>query len=169
MDLYGPLVRSWCVYSGVSGDRIGDVVQEVFLSIHRSCGGFQKRDGDTGFRGWIWMITKNKIRDHFRAASKQANGVGGSDALQGIHQIIDPELPDKDPSQPGDTAALLHRALEIVKVEFREKTWDAFWRAAVLGQATDIIAEDLSISVASVRQAKCRVLKRLRQQLGDIV
>ena len=72
VDLYGPLVRSWCVYSGVSGDRIGDVVQEVFLSIHRSCGGFQKRDGDTGFRGWIWMITKNKIRDHFRAASKQA-------------------------------------------------------------------------------------------------
>ena len=99
--------------------------------------------------------------------------MGGSAALGHFQQLADPQLadpqlPDDAPSQPSDTASLLHRALAMVRVDFQTTTWDAFWRATVLGQSTDQIAEDLAISPASVRQAKSRVLRRLRQQLGDI-
>lgn len=114
------------------------------------------------------MITKNKIRDHFRRAAGQPSAMGGSDALGKLHHIAAFELPDDAPSQPSDTAALLHRALAMVRVEFRAATWDAFWRATVLGQPTDQIADALGVSQASVRQSKSRILRRLRQQLGDV-
>ncbi|MEZ6101764.1 MAG: hypothetical protein R3E01_22750 [Pirellulaceae bacterium] len=48
-------------------------------------------------------------------------------------------------------------------------TWDAFWRTAVLGQATADVADELGMTAAAVRKAKSRTLQRLRRQLGDIV
>lgn len=173
INLYAPLARSWCLHSGVSAERTGDVLQEVFLSVHRSIGKFQPRRDSNGFRGWLWQITRNKVRDYFRREFGQPAARGGSSAAGAIQQLpdpmlADPTLPDEAPSQPSDTSALLHRAMEMVKVEFRDKTWDAFWRATVLGQHTDQIADELDLSKASVRQAKSRVLRRLRQQLGDL-
>ncbi len=168
VDLYAPLVRSWCRYSGVEEQRIPDILQEVFLAIHRSVERFEPQKATAGFRGWVWKITKNKIHDHFRAATSQPPAEGGSAALGYLQQIADPELPDDAPSRASDTASLLHRALEMVRVDFRDATWDAFWRATVLGHSTDQIAEEMGISHAAVRQAKSRVLRRLRQQLGDL-
>lgn len=174
VDIYAPLVRIWCRYGGVSEDRIADVLQEVFLAVHRSIGTFTARDATHGFRGWIWTITRNKIRDHFRQLGRSAaDPVGGSTALHQLHALPDeafPDeaLPDEAPSQPSDTAALLRRALAYVKVEFRDQTWDVFWRTTVLGERTEVVAEAIGISPAAVRQAKSRVLRRLRQQLGDL-
>lgn len=171
VDLYAPLVRVWCRYSGVPEERIPDVLQDVFLAIHRSVDRYEARETTTGFRGWVWMITKNKIRDHFRSTSREPLGTGGSAALDQIRELPDVDgeanLPIDAPSQPSDTASLLHRALEMVKVDFKPATWNAFWRATVLGQSTEQIAQEMGISNAAVRQAKSRVLRRLRQQLGD--
>ena len=168
VELYAPLARSWCLYSGVTDERVSDVLQEVFLAVHRSIQQFEAREDSTGFRGWIWQITRNKIHDHFRRELGQPTARGGSTAAGALEQLPDPMLPEDPPSQPSDTSALLHRALNMVQVEFREKTWNAFWRATVLGQHTDQIADELGLSAASVRQAKSRVLRRLRQQLGDL-
>jgi RNA polymerase sigma-70 factor (ECF subfamily) len=168
VDLYAPLVRSWCNYAGVAEHRIPDILQEVFLAVHRSVAQFQPRDATAGFRGWIWMITKNKIRDHFRAVGGQPSATGGSSALNHLYHLADPVLSDDAPSEPSDTTSLLRRAMEMVRVDFQRTTWDAFWRATVLGQPTDVIARELNVSTAAVRQAKSRVLRRLRQQLGDL-
>lgn len=168
VDLYAPLARSWCLQCQVPEHRIPDVLQDVFLAIHRSIDRFEYRHETAGFRGWVWMITKNKIRDHFRAASAETDGRGGSTAMRYLAEVADPLLPDEAPSEASETAALLHRAMAMVRVEFRSTTWDAFWRATVLGQPTAQIAEELGISAASVRQAKSRVLRRLRQQLGEL-
>jgi RNA polymerase sigma-70 factor (ECF subfamily) len=168
VDLYAPLVRSWCLYSGVPEQRVADLLQEVFLAIHRSVDRFESQESTSGFRGWVWMITTNKIRDHFRAAGNQPQAMGGSAAMNLFQQVAEVELSDDAPSQQSDTASLLHRALAMVRVEFQARTWDAFWRATVLGQSTAQIADELGVSTASVRQAKSRVLRRLRQQLGDL-
>jgi RNA polymerase sigma-70 factor (ECF subfamily) len=168
VEIYAPLVRIWCRYGRVREDCMADILQDVFLAVHRSVNAFTPRDDSSGFRGWIWKITKNKIHDHFRTLGQSADAVGGSAALQRMHEVVSPLLPDEAPSQPSDTAALLHRALAFVKVEFRDQTWDAFWRTTVLGEPTETVAEDFGISASAVRQARSRVLRRLRQQLGDI-
>lgn len=55
----------------------------------------------------------------------------------------------------------------MVRSEFEDRTWQAFWRVAVEGHATAEVAADLGITANAVRQAKSRVLRRLRQELGD--
>jgi RNA polymerase sigma-70 factor (ECF subfamily) len=60
------------------------------------------------------------------------------------------------------------RALELIRAEFEPKTLTAFWRVTVDGEATADVARDLGITPSAVRLAKSRVLRRLREELGDL-
>src|SRR5436190_956340 len=73
------------------------------------------------------------------------------------------------PADAGATASLYRRALGILQADFEEKTWQAFWRAAVEGQPAAAIAADLEMSAAAVRKAKSRVLRRLRTELAGLI
>ena len=61
------------------------------------------------------------------------------------------------------------RALEMIRGEFEERTWAAFWRTTVEGQAPKDVGLSLSMSPGAVRVAKSRVLHRLREELGDLM
>jgi RNA polymerase sigma-70 factor (ECF subfamily) len=64
---------------------------------------------------------------------------------------------------------LIHRALELIRAEFTTRTWQAFWRIVVDGQQTIDVAQELSMQPGAVRVAKSRVLRRLRQELGELL
>jgi RNA polymerase sigma-70 factor (ECF subfamily) len=61
----------------------------------------------------------------------------------------------------------LHRGLAQVQAEFEPRTWQAFWMVVVEGRSPADVAAALGISANSVRQAKSRILRRLRAELGD--
>jgi RNA polymerase sigma-70 factor (ECF subfamily) len=56
-----------------------------------------------------------------------------------------------------------------LRSEFEEHTWRAFWRVAVDGQPAPEVAAELGMKPNAVRTAKSRVLRRLREELGDLV
>ncbi len=166
LHLYGPLVARWCNSSGIRGQDADDVQQEVFQAVAAGLDSFRRdREGDT-FRGWLRVITRRKIVDYVRRRARQPEAQGGTDAQRQMQQIAEQELPA---DTEDDLTALYHRALELVRSEFEDRTWEAFWRAAVDGQAPDLIAADMGVTPAAVRKAKSRVLHRLRQELGDLI
>lgn len=71
--------------------------------------------------------------------------------------------------QSNPRGAIMQRAMKMVRVEFEESTWQAFWRSAIEEHKTADIAADMDVSTAAVRQAKYRVLRRLRQVLADLL
>ncbi len=95
-------------------------------------------------------------------------GEGGTSAQRQIMQVPQPcEIPElTDPPEAED--ALWRRAVELVRAEFEDQTWKAFWRVAVDGQTPAAVAEELSTTVPAVYKAKSRVLRRVRQELGDL-
>ena len=64
---------------------------------------------------------------------------------------------------------MYRRALDLVRPEFTEKTWQAFWRSVIDGHDTADIASDLGMTANAARLAKLRVLRRLRQELDGLV
>ncbi|HUR53920.1 MAG TPA: hypothetical protein VMZ71_07300 [Gemmataceae bacterium] len=64
---------------------------------------------------------------------------------------------------------MLHRALEFVRGGFEDATWQAFWQTAVDGRPPADVAGALGLGLASVYQAKSRVLRRLRGELGGVM
>ncbi|HMP78847.1 MAG TPA: sigma-70 family RNA polymerase sigma factor [Pirellulaceae bacterium] len=165
VELYSPLVYHWCRETGLAAADAADVMQDVFLSVARNVSRYRTVPGQT-FRGWMWTITRNKIRDVARRRSRQVEATGGSSAYQHLLQWAEKDE-SEEPTSPPEAHALLHRALDQIKPEVAPQTWEAFWRSVVAGEPTAQIAADLRLTPNSVRQAKSRVLRRLRQQLGD--
>lgn len=165
VHLYGPLVYAWCRQQGLRPPDAADVVQEVYRSVTGAVADFQPTP-DGSFRGWLWTITRNKLRDHFRRLPAQPPAAGGSDAQQRLLALPEGDAPE--PNEASNTTRLVRQALERIRPEVAERTWQAFWRAAVDGQSPAAVAAELGLSEASVRQAKSRVLRRLRQELGDL-
>jgi RNA polymerase sigma-70 factor, ECF subfamily len=93
--------------------------------------------------------------------------VGGTEAtvrLSGIPEMIS----ELDEQREQADHPLFHQALALIQDHFEETTWRAFWGVVIEGRSAQEVGSDLSISAGAVRVAKCRVLQRLRQELGDL-
>lgn len=166
VHLYAPLVWRWCRSRGLQEADAADVFQSVFQSIVAHLGRFRyERDGDT-FRGWLRRITQNKIHDHFRRQSNEVPGIGGSSVQERWTQMPEP-IVDDEPLNPDGEGELFARGLQLIQVEFEARTWQAFWRTAVDGKEAKEVGAELAMTPGAVRVAKARVLRRLREELGD--
>jgi RNA polymerase sigma-70 factor (ECF subfamily) len=166
VELYAPLVYHWCRRAGLEAEDTADVFQEVFRAVAGHLAEFHRdRPGDS-FRGWLRVIARNKIRDHFRQTRDEPLATGGTDAQQRLQAVAEPELWEDDPSEVDVVRRQMHRALELIKDEFEERTWQAFWKVQMEDRSTDEVGMELGMTPAAVRKAKFRVLRRLRQEIG---
>jgi len=167
---YGPLVHSWCRQWGLRDADAADVFQKVFRAVCAEIGSFHRdRPGDS-FRGWLRKVSRNKALDHFRQQGRQPQSAGGSDAQQFLLSLPDsPDLSASDSAASQANRVLAQRALELVRSDFEERTWEIFRRAVLEQQPTPQICDELGTSARAVRQAKYRVLKRLREELEGLL
>lgn len=163
--IYSPLVYGWARRGGLQESDAADVVQEIFRTVYSKIGDFQKDGQSSQFRAWLWAITRNGLRLFYRQRARQAQAAGGSEAAIDLAQLPDVCEQEEAPSTPNDQRALVRRALLAIKEDFNEPTWQAFWRLAVDGDSAAEIAAALNLSPSAVRQAKYRVLCRLREEL----
>ena len=168
VQLYAPLVLSWCRRWRLKDDDMEDVFQEVFRTVARSIDRFQKERPTDTFRGWLRTIVHSRVHDHFRARGRQQQAIGGSEAQRLFGQIAAPEKQGNATDDPEAESGLYRRAVELIRSEFEERTWQAFWRTAVNGLSAREAADELEMTPGAVRVAKSRVLKRLREELGDV-
>jgi RNA polymerase sigma-70 factor (ECF subfamily) len=168
--LYGPVLYSWCRHAGLNAADAEDVGQEVFGAVAAHIDRFRRdHPGDT-FRGWLWTITQNKLRDHWRRGGGRPEAVGGSTAQQALLQIPQEQSGDSAECDLSlEAASVLHRALEMIRSEVQERTWQAFWRVTVEGRAVSDVAAELDLKPGAIYVAKSRVLRRLREELGDLL
>ena len=166
--LYRPLVVYWCRRAHCPETDLEDVAQEVFAGVAAGLGEFRRdRPGDS-FRGWLRGIARNQVLLHFRRNHGRPRPVGGSDAQGRLQDVADP-LPDCEEDEAAQVSELYRRAVEQVRGEFEPHTWQIFWRTVIEGRSPATLAEELGITPAAVRQAKSRVLRRLKQEMGALI
>lgn len=174
VELYGPLVAYWCRSQHLDLHMTADIVQDVFMAVSRSLGSFRtlatkSTERKSSFRGWLWTITANKIRDAARRARRQYSARGGSSALQNLQELSDGiSLSDGEPTSAIEYQRLIRRALEQVRSEFEPLSWSIFERMIIDQVPTQVVAAEFNRSAAAVRQIRSRILRRLRLQLGDL-
>jgi RNA polymerase sigma-70 factor, ECF subfamily len=166
--LYTPLVRRWGARAGVQDADLDDLSQEVFRSATGGFANFRRdRPGDS-FRGWLYGITRNSLLKLLERRRRTPQAAGGTDAYLRFQDLSAPSDESADDIR-ADKHAVYLRALELMKEQFEEKTWQAFWFTVIDGRTPDEAAEGLGLSAAAVRKYKSRVLQRLRSELGDLL
>lgn len=169
VKLYSPLILHWCRAEGLTGQDAADVYQDVFRAVVANIGRFRRERPQDTFRGWLRRITQNKVRDHFRRRERGFPAAGGSSVRRRLEQTPAREEDDGDlPHAIEQESALVARALDMIQCEFEPRTWRAFWETVVIGRHTKDVAVELAMSPGAVRVARCRVLHRLRFELGDL-
>ena len=105
--------------------------------------------------------------DRLRTRPQPAGGGTALGRLADIPDRRESASSDDAPSTPDESASLLRRALAQIRPTVEPQTWNAFWNTAALGRSATDVAAELGLTAAAVRQAKSRLLRRLRRQLGD--
>lgn len=164
VQLYAPLVYGWCRRAGIAAGDAGDITQEVFAQVFQSIESFRHdRPGDT-LRGWMRVLCRNKVHDHFRRRGVEPAAVGGTDAKNFLAELADVE--QDEATGLSDRQALIRRAAESVRSEFEPRTWQAFWLVAVEHRTAVETGAQLGLTPGAVRQAKYMILRRLREVLA---
>jgi RNA polymerase sigma-70 factor (ECF subfamily) len=160
--LYTPLLGRWARRLGLQGADADDLVQDVFAVLVRELPRF-RYDPRKRFRGWLWTVTVNKVRQRKRRPAAPAQAAEG--ALE--------ELAGRDDADAVMEAEyreyVVRQALHLLRPEFTPPTWKAFWECAMAGRPAAEVAAELGMSLPSVYAAKSRVLRRLRRELEGLL
>jgi RNA polymerase sigma-70 factor (ECF subfamily) len=167
-EIYLPLIRRWL--SGVPGLRqeADDLAQEVLVVLVRELRSFERRRHGS-FRAWLRQVTVNQVRSYCKRRRKQPRvGLG----KEGEHVLSQLEDSSSDLSRQWDREHDTHvskKLLAVVRADVEPKTWRAFMRFALDGFPAADVARELDISESAVVNAKFRVLKKLREEAGELM
>jgi RNA polymerase sigma-70 factor (ECF subfamily) len=167
VSLYSPLICHWCRQGGLQGDEIQDVVQEVFAAVATSLKTYQIDRPSVTFRGWMRGIARHKLVDYWHRRPNPPEG--GTDALRRLNEIPGPTAEPDLSEDDGEIHRLYRRALDLVRVQFEDKTWKAFWLVVIDNRSPIEVASELGMTPNSVRQAKSRVLRRVKDEVGELI
>ena len=166
-DIYAPLIRSWLARVPGVGDEANDLAQEVLLVLFRELPAFDRRR-DGAFRAWLRRITVHRLRAFWQARQRRPVA-GAQDAERLLAELEDA---DGDLAREWDRDHDRHvfdKLLAVVRPDFEDATWRAFTRFAVDGLPAARVAEEMGMTDNAVLQAKFRVLKRLREEAGEML
>jgi RNA polymerase sigma factor (sigma-70 family) len=166
-DVYLPLFRRWLGRVPGLGAEAEDLSQEVFVILAREIPRFERRR-EGSFRAWLRQVTVNKVRTHRRR--RQRRPAVGQDQAEGfLDRLADP---DGDLAREWDREHDRHvtqRLMTLVEPDFSPATWRAFRQFALDGLPAAEVAKQLGMTENAVISAKSRVLKRLREEAGELL
>jgi RNA polymerase sigma factor (sigma-70 family) len=157
--VYRPLVYRVAKAKGLQHADAEDLTQDVLALVERSLDQFDPTIG--GFRSWLYQITRNLVVNHL-TRRRGPLGSGDSDVARMLSQQSNVDDQTATLFRLEYRRACFQHATSIVKAEFSEATWAAFWLTAVELQPIVSVAMKLGKSEGAIRVARCRVLDRLR-------
>ena len=166
--IYGPLVLRWTQRYRIGQTDADDITQNVFLTVSKNLQYFGLRSGQHTFRGWLWTITRTKVLDHFRLQRKLPESMQPDQLANalGMQELSFDEQSEN--VQRDDLKVIVQAAMELIRGDFSEKTWQAFYRTVALGEAPSEVARELQMTAAAVCMCRGRVLKRLRETIDEV-
>jgi RNA polymerase sigma-70 factor (ECF subfamily) len=164
VDLYGSVIYGFARKRGLQDADAADLMQDVLRSVSSAIGRLDYDRKHGTFRGWLFTITRNKVFNFLSARRIRPMASGDS----ATNQLLAEEPAAADGADTWELEyqrRLASLAMERVKSEFQNNTWQAFWLTAVEGLAAAEVAKRVGISPGAIYVAKSRVLARLKDEV----
>jgi RNA polymerase sigma-70 factor (ECF subfamily) len=165
-SLYGPLIHGFARKHGLQDADAADLTQEVLRAVAGAAGRLEYDPARGSFRGWLFTVVRNKLRNFLAARRRHVQGTGDTGVNDLLEQQPTPDEADARRQWDEEHERRLFRwAAEQVRAVVRPETWLAFWLTAVEGRGGEEVARELGLSVGAVYLAKSRVMARLKEHV----
>lgn len=164
VKIYQPAIYRIARSRGLQHADAEDLSQDVLARVSQKIGQFDLNAAGS-FRGWLSKMTRDLVIDRLRRETKD-RGSGDSGMQEQLQQIPSVE----------ETVTLLQlevkrerllQACELIRIQFSDPVWNSFWLTAVEQLPISQVAEKLGRSEGAVRVARCRVMSRLKEVVGN--
>jgi RNA polymerase sigma-70 factor (ECF subfamily) len=166
--LYRPLLYTWLRRHALQAQDADDLVQQVLEVVVRELPSFHYDPAKGRFRGWLKTILVNRLREYWRSQKFRPQKDRDSFAVV-LEQLEDPASNLSRQWDREHDQYVVTRLLEQVRSQVHPKSWEAFRRLMLEGEAAEAVASHLNMSLNAVRLAKFHVLKKLRHEAAGLV
>lgn len=168
LDVYEPLILRLLRKHGLQDSDSRDVCQQVLAAVAHDIEQWRPDGARESFRRWLFQIARNRVIKFLVKERRGGSAKGGTDA-----QLVLEGLPDDHASLSAEfereyRQQLLLCAAEQIRGEFRESTWQAFWKTCIDGRSASEVADKLGTSVGNVYVARSRIVARLRDKVVEL-
>ncbi len=165
--LYAPLLHAYGLKNGLQDSDAADMTQDTLRNVLRAAPEFVYEPARGSFRGWLFTVARNEIRRFRHKSHRRPQASGDSDVREMLAAAPDRSC-DADEWDQAYQMNLFHWAANRVKHEFRDATWQAFWRTAVDGEGVEHVGRELGLTSGAVYIARSRVTARIRQEVQAV-
>jgi RNA polymerase sigma-70 factor (ECF subfamily) len=166
-DIYRPLVLGWLGRVPGLGGEAEDLAQEVLVVLVREVPRFD-RQREGSFRTWLRQVAVNQVRT-WRKQRKRRPLVGLDPTDGFLDRLADPAGDLAREWDRDHDRHVTQKLLAAVRPDFTPTTWEAFQKFVLEGRPAAVVAGELGISENAVIQSKSRILKRLREEAGELL
>ncbi len=166
MTIYVPIVYRYACRHGLQDADAADLSQEVMGKVARAIRTFEYHPDRGRFRDWLFTIVRQRLTLHYECAAGRPERLVSSGELEYLRQS--PEHSDADWSDEFN-AQVLQVALDRARPHFEPITWRAFERVWLENRSAAETAHELCQQINFIYYAKSRVLKRVKEEVQEIV
>jgi len=166
--LYGPVIYGFARRRGLQDADAADLMQDVMRSVSSAIGRLDYDRKQGTFRGWLFTITRNKIFNFLSARRIRPQGSGDTTTNKMLDQTAAAESDGQDTWELEYQRRIAAIAMEKIKAEFQDSSWQAFWLTAVEGKSAGEVSKQIGLSTGAIYVAKSRVLARLKEEVETL-
>jgi RNA polymerase sigma factor (sigma-70 family) len=164
VTIYAPLVYQYALRRGSQHADAADLTQDVMVEVARAIRSFEYQPERGRFRHWLLTVTRRmlmRFNERITRRPERACDIEELDALEDDQADTDWD--------GAFNARVLRVAMQRIQPLFEPFTWRAFECVWLEDRSAAEAAKMLSLRIEQVYIAKSRVLKRLSEEVHEIV
>jgi RNA polymerase sigma-70 factor, ECF subfamily len=164
VTIYAPVVYQYALRRGSQHADAADLTQDVMVEVARAIRSFEYQPERGRFRHWLLTVTRHRLVRFKERIARRPERACDMEELETVKD----DRADVD-WDDAFNARVLRVAMQRIQPCFEPFTWRAFECVWLEHRSAAEAALELSLRIEQIYIAKSRVLKRLSEEVQEIV
>jgi RNA polymerase sigma factor (sigma-70 family) len=167
LSVYEPFLKQMILRRGLQEADARDLTQQILARLARSVSQWQPDGRPASFRRWLFTVARNAALNFLSQRRREPQARGGTEFLDLLERQPAPSGREQDELDRQYRQEVFLWAVEQVRGEFRESSWQAFWQTLIERRPVAEVAAELGVSPGAIYMSRSRIIARLKAKVQE--